>query len=96
MAALRPDLAWSLDEIRLAVGMIALLHSGNQLTAADMRAATALIDDEIGALQLALTDAKPAPTKVDLPIMTLAEVAARSQFRARPDLRVVESGGDAA
>lgn len=68
------------EEIRTAIGIIALLHAGEQLTAADMKAAVELIDRELLAIERAIA----APTSRDIPILTLAEVAARATHRARP------------
>lgn len=88
-------------EIRAAIGIVALLHSGGVLSADDMRAAVTCIEQELTAIDR-LSGTAPA-ANVPLPLLTLAEVAARDRHRrngsetrhvaAKPNpLRIIEGG----
>lgn len=86
-------------EIRAAIGIVALLHSGGVLSADDMRAAVTCIEQELAAIDRLSAEAPSAAT-VRLPVLTLGEVAARDLYRrsastiaasANP-LRIIQGG----
>lgn len=79
-------------EIRAAIGFIALLNAGGELEARDVANAVTIIDQELLAIERLSTG---APLYRDLPLLTLAEVAARASHRAappRPALRSIQGG----
>lgn len=79
----------AIDEIQAALGVVAILHAGDLLTDADMAAAVRCIEEQLIIIGGAI-DVATAPDDERLPILTLAEVVARSQFRrARPSLKLV-------
>ena len=88
-------------EIRTAIGIVALLHSGEQLGADDMRAAVTCIEQDLIAIErLAGAASQPARDTVAIPLLTVGEVAARDRYRrsapapaasANP-LRIVQGG----
>jgi hypothetical protein len=88
-------------EIRTAIGIVALLHSGEQLGADDMRAAVTCIEQDLIAIErLAGCDGRVAGDSVAIPLLTLGEVAARDRYRrstsvpaasANP-LRIIQGG----
>lgn len=89
-------------EIRAAIGIVALLNSGGVLSADDMRAAVTCIEQELTEIDR-LSGASPQNAAVTLPLLTLAEVAARDRHRrngcetgrtaAKPNqLRIIEGG----
>lgn len=86
-------IADSVAEIRAAIGAVALLQAGGELEMRDVANAVTIIDQELVALEQL---AAGAPQSCDLPVLTLAEVAARARFRdfvARPPrLRAIQGG----
>lgn len=80
------------EMIRETMGQIALLHAGDELTAADMRNAVTIVERELSHIQWIVNG-----DTVALPILTLAEVAARAKARANSappanPLRIIEGG----
>lgn len=81
----------AIDEIHAAVGVLAILHAGDMIEPADMAAAVRCIEAQLIVLGGAI-DVAEAAEEQRLPIMTLAEVAARSRHRVRPQLTAIEGG----
>ena len=71
-----------LSEIRMAMGIVALLHEGEQLDSASVRRAVTVIDQELVTLERLLAGYLQ-PASATLPVMTLAEVSARQSERRR-------------
>ena len=80
-------IADSTTEIRAAVGIIAMLHAGGQLSAADMRAFVTSVEGDLVTIERCA-----AGDTLRLPILTLAEVAARANCRAAARLQVIQGG----
>lgn len=78
----------AIDEIQAAVGIVALLHAGDVLDDADMAAAVRCIEAQLIILGGAI-DVAVAPEDERLPILTLAEVAARFGHRRTTSLKLV-------
>ena len=77
--------------IRETMGQMALIHAVDQLTAADMCNAVAVIERELNTIQMIVSGS------VAVPLFTLEEVAARAKARANKaktsnPLRIIEGG----
>lgn len=94
----REEALQAIKDVRQAVGIVALLQAGDELTRADMKAAVNVVDGALDRLvEFCRQATAPAPfSATALPILTLAEVAARAKHRAAPHLRLVTNEGDAA
>lgn len=84
----------AIEDIQATVGVLALLHAGDRIETADMQSAVRSIEAKLQVLAAAIDIAADDEAclglgdQVRLPIMTLAEVAARARYRAQPTLRL--------
>lgn len=74
------------DEVRQTMGILALLHAGGELGDRDMANAVLIIERELTAIV-----AVASGRAIALPVMTLADVAARATARANP-LSIIQGG----
>jgi hypothetical protein len=76
------------EEIRQVMGIIALLHAGDELGNRDVANAAAIVERELAAIERV---ASGRATR--LPVMSLADVVAAERARRAPALRVIDGEG---
>lgn len=81
----------AIDDIRAAIGALWVFHASDLLTDSVIEVAVKGIEEQLIIIGGAL-DVATAPDDERIPILTLAEVVARSQRRAKPTLQLMQGG----
>jgi hypothetical protein len=79
-------------DIRVSIGVLGVIEAQGRLTRDELRAAIDSIEDQLATIEAALPHVDTGVPVINMPLMTLGEVAARARYRAGPQLTLVEGG----